>query len=287
MGAGSRQWCRTALRDAQNAIIGYLLIGTDNTARKRVEEALLRSEMLASAGRMAASIAHEINNPLEAIINTLYIARTDPGLPDQAREYLSVAEGELMRIAHITRQTLGFYREFSAATINSAWALIDSVVNLLQAKIRSNRAMVGQQCDKQLQVMGVAGELRQVLANLLVNSLDAIDLDCRIVLRASVSIDPNNGRRRVRITVSDCGHGMEAATAKQIFNPFFTTRGSVGTGLGLWVCKQLIEKNGGSIQVRSNTGGARRGTTFSVVLPGEAAMPAANVEESDFVPSAA
>jgi signal transduction histidine kinase len=260
----------TALRDAQDAIIGYLLIGTDNSARKQAEEALLRSEMLASAGRMAASIAHEINNPLEAIINTLYIARTDPGLPEQVREYLSVAEGELMRIAHITRQTLGFYREFSAATSNSACDLMDSVVNLLQAKIRSNRANVEQQCDQHLRVIGIAGELRQILANLLVNSLDAIGLDCRVVLRASASLDPVNGKRRVRITVSDCGCGMSAATTKQIFDPFFTTKGSVGTGLGLWVCKQLIEKNGGCIQLRSNTAGPRRGTTFSVVLPGEA-----------------
>jgi PAS domain S-box-containing protein len=277
----------TALRDAQDTIIGYLLIGTDNSARKRVEEALLRSEMLASAGRMSASIAHEINNPLEAIMNTLYIVRTSANLSEQARVYLDTADGELMRIAHITRQTLGFYREFSAVTSNPACDLIDSVVNLLQAKIKSNRATVQQQCAGQLQVMGVAGELRQVLANLLVNSLDAIDLGCRIVLRASASVDPNNGRQRIRVTVADSGHGMGAATMKQIFDPFFTTKGSVGTGLGLWVCKQLIEKNGGSIHVRSNTGGARRGTTFSIVLPSEAAMPAANVEESDFVPSAA
>ena len=277
----------TALRDAQNTIIGYLLIGTDNTVRKQAEEALLRSEMLASAGRMAASIAHEINNPLEAMMNTLYLVRTASDLPTQTLEYLDIADGELMRIAHITRQTLGFYREFSAATSNSAFALIDSVVNLLQAKIKSNRATVQQQCDGQLQVMGIAGELRQVLANLLANSLDAIGPDCRIVLRASASVDPNNGRQRIRVTVADCGHGMGAATMKQIFDPFFTTKGPVGTGLGLWVCKQLIEKNGGSIQVRSNTDGARKGTTFSIVLPSEAAMPAANVEESDFVPSAA
>jgi PAS domain S-box-containing protein len=277
----------TALRDAQEAIIGYLLIGTDNSARKQAEEALLRSEMLASAGRMAASIAHEINNPLEAMMNTLYLVRTASDLPTQTLEYLDIADGELMRIAHITRQTLGFYREFSAATSNSAFALIDSVVNLLQAKIKSNRATVQQQCDGQLQVMGIAGELRQVLANLLANSLDAIGPDCRIVLRASASVDPNNGRQRIRVTVADCGHGMGAVTMKQIFDPFFTTKGSVGTGLGLWVCKQLIEKNGGSIQVRSYTGGARRGTTFSIVLPSEAATPAANVEESDFVPSAA
>lgn len=260
----------TALRDANDAIIGYLLIGTDNTARKQAEEALLRSEMLASAGRMAASIAHEINNPLEAIMNTLYIVRTSDDLPQEAREYLDIADGELMRIAHITRQTLGFYREFSAATSNSAGALIDSVVNLLQAKIRSSRASVTQQCDARLRVMGIAGELRQVLANLLANSLDAIGPDGRIILRASASTDPVNGRPHIRITVSDGGCGMGPATIKQVFDPFFTTKGTVGTGLGLWVCKQLIEKNGGCIQVRSSTQGPRRGTTFSVVLPGEA-----------------
>jgi signal transduction histidine kinase len=277
----------TALRDAQEAIIGYLLIGTDNSARKRAEEALLRSEMLANAGRLAASIAHEINNPLEAIMNTLYIVRTSADLPVSAREYLDIADGELMRIAHITRQTLGFYREFSAATSNSASALIGSVINLLQAKIRAKRVAVDQQCNEQLRVMGIAGELRQVLANLLTNSLDAIGQSSRIVLRASASIDPKNGKRRVRLTVADCGHGMEAATTKQVFDPFFTTKGSVGTGLGLWVCRQLVEKNGGSIQVRSNTDGERRGTTFSIVLPAEAVMPTAYVENLDLLPSAA
>jgi len=121
--------------------------------------------------------------------------------------------------------------------------------------------------------MGVSGELRQVLANLLTNSLDSIGRSGRIVLRASASIGPHDGRKRVRITVADNGHGMGAATMKQIFDPFFTTKGSVGTGLGLWVCKQLIDKNGGSIRVRSNMDGERKGTTVSVVLPADAAMP--------------
>jgi signal transduction histidine kinase len=259
----------TALRDANEAIIGYLLIGTDNSARKLAEEALLRSEMLASAGRMAASIAHEINNPLEAMMNTLYLVRTDFDLPAKAREYLDIADGELMRIAHITRQTLGFYREFSAATSNSASALIGSVVDLLQAKIKANGASVVQQCEETLQVMGIAGELRQVLANLLANSLDAAGQCGRIVLRASAYLDPTDGTARVRIAVSDCGSGMAPATAKHIFDPFFTTKGTVGTGLGLWVCKQLVEKNSGSIKVRSTTEGHWRGTTFCVTLPGD------------------
>ena len=267
----------TALRDAHDAIIGYLLIGTDNSARKQAEEALLRSEMLASAGRMAASIAHEINNPLEAMMNILYLARTAANVPAEALEYLEIADGELMRIAHITRQTLGFYREFSAATSNSVSDLMVSVLDLLQAKIRANGANVEQQCDEALHVMGIAGELRQVLANLLANSLDAVGQGCRIILRASASVDPNTGRRRIRITVADCGHGMEAATIKQIFDPFFTTKGTVGTGLGLWVCKQLVEKNGGSIRVRSTTKGHRQGTAFSVMLPRDAETSTATV----------
>jgi len=118
-----------------------------------------------------------------------------------------------------------------------------------------------------MQVVGIAGELRQVLANLLANSLDATGQDGRIVLRASAYSDTKDGSRRVRVVVADCGAGMTAATMKSIFDPFFTTKGTVGTGLGLWVCKQLVEKHGGWIRVRSNTHGLRRGTTFAVSLP--------------------
>ncbi len=264
----------TALRDAQNTIIGYLLIGTDNTARKQAEEALLRSEMLASAGRMAASIAHEINNPLEAMMNTLYLVRMTGSLPQAAIDYLDIADGELMRIAHITRQTLGFYREFSDATSNSASSLLDSVVSLLQAKIKASGARVEQQCEARLRILGIAGELRQVMANLLANSLDAVGNHGRIVLRAAASLDPITGADRIRITVADSGHGMALSTTKHIFDPFFTTKGSVGTGLGLWVCKQLVEKNSGSIKVRSNLHGDHRGTSFSILLPCLSTLPA-------------
>ena len=237
--------------------------------RKLTQAALLRSELLASAGRLAASIAHEINNPLAAVVNSLFLARTTADLPEQAREFLEVADGELMRIAHIARQTLGFYREYSAATSNSASALMASVVDLLQAKIRAHGATVEQQCDEALQVIGVAGELRQVLANLLGNSLDAMGENGIVKIRCSAWRRPGTAGRSVRITVADNGAGIGTAAMKKIFEPFFTTKGTVGTGLGLWVCKELIDKNGGSIRVRSNTDGKRRGTTFSFVLPGE------------------
>jgi signal transduction histidine kinase len=180
-----------------------------------------------------------------------------------------------MRIAHITRQTLGFYREFSDATSNSTADLIDSVIGLFQAKIKASGARVEPQGNPQLRVMGIAGELRQVMANLLANSLDAIGPNGRIVLRASDSVDPNHGGHRIRITVSDHGLGIDSATTRHIFNPFFTTKGSVGTGLGLWVCKQLVEKNGGTVSVRSNTNEPRRGTTFSLLLPADPALHAA------------
>jgi two-component system NtrC family sensor kinase len=244
--------------------------------RKQAQDALLQSEMLATAGRMAASIAHEINNPLEAVMNSLFLARTSVGHPETVREYLDIADGELMRVAHITRQTLGFYRESSAATSNSVSDLIGSVVTVLQSKIKATGARVEQHCDEQLQVIGVFGELRQVLANLLANSLHAVGQNGRIILRASASLDPKDGKRRVRITLADSGDGMGTVTMKRIFEPFFTTKEKVGTGLGLWVCKQLVARNGGSIRVRSNTDGVRRGTTFSIVLPGAAEIPAAS-----------
>jgi signal transduction histidine kinase len=244
--------------------------------RKLAQDALMRAEMLANAGRMAASIAHEINNPLEAVMNSLFLARTSADHPEAVRGYLEIADGELMRVAHITRQTLGFYRESSAPTSNSVSALIGSVVNVLQSKIKASGASVEQQCDEPLQVIGVFGELRQVLANLLANSLHAVGRDGRIILRASASLDPNESKRRVRITIADSGDGMEAVTMKRIFEPFFTTKEKVGTGLGLWVCKQLVDRNGGSIRVRSNTAGERRGTTFSIVLPGDAEIPSAS-----------
>jgi PAS domain S-box-containing protein len=230
-------------------------------AHELAQGALIRSEKLASVGRMAATIAHEINNPLAAVMNTLYLARGSGGLSEQARQYLDICDAELRRVSHITRQALGFYRESTAPAMTSIGLILDSVLDLLGRKISDKRVTVERQYDKQLQIKAVAGELRQVFSNLVSNSLDAVADGGTIKLRVS----SRNGT--IRVTVADNGDGISAAILPHIFEPFFTTKDAVGTGLGLWVSKQIVEKHGGSIRLHSSTSGQRRGTAFSIVLP--------------------
>jgi two-component system NtrC family sensor kinase len=236
-------------------------------ARKRAEDALINSEKLASVGRMAAVLAHEINNPLESVTNLWYIARTAEGISTEARNYLETADGELRRIAHITRQTLGFYREVASPASFPVSKLFESIVDLLHAKIVSSRATVHVHCDEGIQITAFQGELRQVFSNLLRNSLDAMPKGGTILLRACKTRGAKDGRCAVRICVADNGHGISPDASSSIFQPFFTTKGLVGNGLGLWVSKQIIDKHDGTIQVRSRTSGVYVGTTFSVVLP--------------------
>jgi PAS domain S-box-containing protein len=267
---GRRWFCEASgapVRDARGKVIAGLAVTVDITQRKQAEEALLRSEKLASVGRMAASVAHEINNPLAAVMNTIFLARSSEELPDSVRRYLEAADDELRRISHITRQTLGFYRERSTPAAVSVGSVLDSVVDLLRGKIHLKNAQIEKQYDGGLQVMGVPGELRQVFSNLVANSLDAIEEKGRIQLRVSQSSCAKTGQRRIRVSIADDGKGIDVATRFHIFEPLFTTKEATGSGLGLWVSKQLVEKHKGSIRVRSSTSGARRGTTFSILLP--------------------
>ncbi len=254
--------------DDAGEIVEWFGAATDITARKQAEQALLRAEKLASLGRMAATIAHEINNPLEAVTNLLFLARSVSGIPDVVRDRLDIADAELNRVAHITRQSLGFYRESNAPTVTSIPDLLNSCLDLLQGKIKAKRADIRNECRGDVKVTVVAGELRQVLSNLLANSLDAIDECGKIRVRVSEqSAWKTPGQRNVRITMADNGAGISPAAREHLFEPFFTTKGTVGTGLGLWVTKQIIDKHHGSIRVRSNLSGERRGTIFSIVLP--------------------
>ena len=240
---------------------------TEIAARKRAEEALIRSEKIASVGRMAAVLAHEINNPLEAVTNLLYIAKSAEGVPEKVQSCLETADSELKRVAHITRQTLGFYRETAAPTTFYVVELLESIVDLLSAKVASSKATIDIQCRRDLKFKAFPGELRQVFSNFVRNSLDASSEAGFITLRASPCFFVHQERPAMRVTVSDNGHGIDAAALPSMFQPFFTTKGAIGNGLGLWVSRQIIEKHGGRIQVRSRTSGPRQGTTFSVVLP--------------------
>jgi PAS domain S-box-containing protein len=253
------------LHDESGQIAGVTCAAIDITERKSAEEALLRSEKLASVARMATSVAHEINNPLAAIMNMLYLARASTNNPALVIEYLDMAEDELKRIAHITRQTLGFYSETSAPVRTSLDGLIDSALTLLNSRIRSREAHIIRRGVARLHLTVVPGELRQVCCNLLVNSLDAIDDGGAVELRVSTA--HCGSAPAIRITIADNGRGIDNAIRPHIFEPLFTTKPVTGSGLGLWVARQLIEKRGGSIRVRSCTSGPRRGTIFSILIP--------------------
>jgi len=254
------------LMDANGQVTEWFGTATDITAQKRAEQALLHSERLASLGRMAATISHEINNPLEALANLLYLASIADGLPSEARDRLAEADTELQRIAHITRQALGFYRESSSPSVFNINVLMESTIDLLKRKISAKQVSVETQWRAKREVTGVAGELRQVFSNLLANSLDAVDDGGRVKLRISACTMRDN-HRGLRITFADDGKGVDPAARARIFEPFYTTKGAVGTGLGLWVSRQIIEKHRGLIQVRSSSTGPHRGSTFSVMVP--------------------
>jgi signal transduction histidine kinase len=246
----------------------------DITARKAAEALLIQSEKLASVGRMAASIAHEINNPLAAVMNTVFLARKTPEMPLPAVEYLEIAEEELKRVSHITRQVLGFYRESSALRRVAVDRIMDSAVDLLQSRIRAKRANIETRYRGDLEVKAVGGELRQVLSNLLSNSLECIGECGTVKLRIHGGQCAKSGARMVRITVADNGPGIKEAIRPRIFEALFTTKEETGTGLGLWVSKQIVEKHGGTIRFRSRATGEKTGTVFSVVLNAESNLAA-------------
>lgn len=246
-------------------LIEWFGTASDITAHRRAEEALIRSEKLASVGRMASTIAHEINNPLAAVMNLLFLAQNDPKCPPSVRKELAKAESELKRVSHITRQVLGFYRDCSHPSLVSLSAILDEAVCLFEARIMARGIVIDKRYLEETRINVVAGELRQVFANLIANSLDALPDGGTLTLR--IAECSAQGKAVARITVADSGKGIEPAALPHIFEPLFTTKDSVGTGLGLWVSKQLVEKHGGSIRFRSSTRPSRPGTTFVIDLP--------------------
>lgn len=254
------------VRDENGRITGAAKIARDITQHKKAENMLRTAERLASVGRLAATVAHEINNPLEALINLVYLAKHNAVSPE-VREYLLAAEEELDRISHLAKQTLSFYRETKGACPVRVGSFVPGLIAVFAAPARNKAIEICPEIREHPKIDAVPGEIRQVIANLLGNSIDAVDHGrIRIRVCSSKAWD-GHGSRGVRVTVADSGSGIAPEVRGKLFEPFFTTKREVGTGLGLYVCKTIVEKHGGSIRVKSSTTRGRSWTAFSVFLP--------------------
>jgi PAS domain S-box-containing protein len=258
-------------RDEKGEVVFLVPEARDITELKRAEAALLQSEKLAAVGRLASSIAHEINNPLESVTNLIYLARQDAG-SEEVRSYLETAERELRRVAVITNQTLRFHKQATKPRLVSCEELFESVLSIHQGRVVNAHVRIERRNRGDAAVMCFEGEIRQVLNNLAGNAIDAMHpRGGLLLLRSRAGTEWSTGRRGVVLTVADSGEGMSPAVMKRVFEPFFTTKGDSGTGLGLWVSKEIIDRHQGSLRVRSSQREGHHGTVFTLFLPAEAA----------------
>ena len=235
--------------------------------RDRAAASLLQSEKLAAVGRLASSIAHEINNPLESITNLIYIVRNNPGLPEEARAQLELAESELQRAAEITKQSLRFHRQTTRPLPITAEALFLPVLALYKGRLVNSSIHLSTDFRGESRVICYEGEIRQVLSNLIGNAIDAMRTGGELKIRASCRKDWKTNASGLSIVVADSGHGMSEEVRQRVFDAFYTTKGIGGTGLGLWVSAEIIAKHKGTLKVRSNVEARRRGTSFRLFLP--------------------
>ncbi|MGH9585668.1 MAG: two-component system sensor histidine kinase NtrB [Acidobacteriaceae bacterium] len=252
------------LRDAQGKVIGSSKILRDVSIAKRLEQSFVQAEKLAATGRMAATIAHEINNPLQAVMNLLSLLR--PAISgDQGRAYLATAESELKRVAHIAKQTLGYYREDAAATPVSVNDIMQQAVTIYEPRCQSCGIEILRSLTSTQKVLVRRGEILQVISNLLVNSIYALSTG------GTIHVDVRDSETEplgVAFSVRDNGEGIAPEALPRVFDAFFTTRATLGTGIGLFVAKQLIEGHGGRISIESSKDIRAHGTDVHVFLPG-------------------
>lgn len=256
------------IRDSTGRVIGASKIARDISDRKRAEAALIQSEKLAAIGRMAAAIAHEVNNPLEAVTNLAYLLTIHPSLDEEARGCARMLLDEVGRASHITKQTLAYYRDSTHPTLVNLAELLDSVLDLhrpgmMKKDVRVHRSYRHQAAT----VRGFPGELRQVFANLILNAIDAVPRDGQVWVRVHRASGHGG---EVRVTVADNGCGIARENHGRLFHPFFTTKAGRGNGLGLWVSDGIIRKHRGRIRVRTSTLPGRSGSVFTVSLPSDA-----------------
>jgi PAS domain S-box-containing protein len=267
---GSIRWVETRgryQRDSQGRAARLVGVSADITGRKQSEEAMLRAEKLAVAGRLAASVAHEINNPLEAVANLLYLI-THADTLDSARSQAQQALDELMRVSLITQQTLKFHRQPGTPKDTRLSEIVHTVLALFRARLRSARIEVQVRAEHEVPIACMPGEVQQIVANLISNAIDAMPHGGRMVIRLRPSLDWRDSTTAgMRITLCDTGVGMDRATMQRIFEPFFTTKTETGTGLGMWVVAQLVERHHGQARVWSTQRDGASATAISLFLP--------------------
>ena len=266
----------TPVRSDRGEITHFIAIKVDVTERKRAEQALIRSEKLAATGRLAATIAHEINNPLEAMTNLLYLI--GPSVTDSgAREYFELLKKQLQAVSRIASQTLNFHRENSQPANFNLSEVIGESLEFYRPKAKKHGVTVTGRLEADARIVGFAGEIRQVVSNLLLNGIEATTGSGKIAVHLHESFDWRNPHRRgYRISVVDTGCGIDPQHRARIFEPFFTTKGEKGTGLGLWVSFGIVQRAGGSMRAWSTRRPGRSGTCFSVFLPAEVSGSAAS-----------
>jgi PAS domain S-box-containing protein len=253
----------------QHQLTGFSAVARDLTERKRAEAALIQSERLAASGRMAATVAHEINNPLESIMNLLYLLERETLTPT-AGQYLRIATQELHRVSQIARQTLGFYRGSSSPGVVCLKDAVESVLDLFAGNLLAKKITVTRSFDSDGRLMGIPGEFRQVFSNLIANAIDAMPTGGALTVATRNTWFRDTAAIEVR--VEDTGEGIPKAQLQTIFEPFFTTKSEKGTGLGLWVSRNIIQQYGG--EIAASTEENPRRTVFSVTVPLEQAAAA-------------
>ena len=264
------------LRDAEGEPTGYATISRDLTAKRRTEEALIQTEKLAAVGRLASSIAHEINNPLDAAMNLLYLALNSGELPPEVTGFLEIAESELRRVSAISSQSLRFQEQSTSPVLCSVEDLLDSVLSNQKRRMTNNNIAVERRARSARLIACFDDDIRQVFNNLIANAVDAMNhRGGRLLVRTRRATDLVSHLQGMRITIADTAEGIAPHLLHEIFEPFFSTKGMAGTGLGLWVSREIVNRHSGTLRLRSSQRTGANGTVFVIFLPFEARLRSA------------
>ena len=271
-GDGTKAWVTLAAAPILNQageITGGVVAISDIDQQKRSELALIQNEKLAAVGRLATSISHEINNPLEAMTNLLFLAQNDPELPESAKAFLDTAEHELARVSQIVSHNLRFHRQSTKPRLLDGRELIEPTLGIYAGRLKNAGIELLVEHGEGCAVTCYEGEVRQVLNNLLSNAIDSMRAGGRLLVRSARARSWKSGEFGLKILVADSGHGMSHSVQAKLFEAFYTTKGENGTGLGLWISRGIVDKHRGTVRFRSNDQPAKSGTVFRIFLPSE------------------